>query len=206
MAANPAYQATSCLHHVGIGNDVHRLVVGRKLVLGGVAVPFEKGPVGHSDGDALAHAICDALLGAAALGDIGQHFPDTSAKWRRASSLLLLRHVRKLLDRTGFTIVNIDSTIGLERPKLAPYIPGMQRKLAAALLIRPDQISVKAKSGEGLDAVGRGQALRADAIALLFCNRDAGSRRTVGQVNLTEPLAGKIRLRHRRLYRCDSKH
>lgn len=146
---------------------MHRLVSGRKLILGGVTIPFEKGPVGHSDGDALAHAICDALLGAAALGDIGRHFPDTSPKWHNASSLLFLRHVRKLLDRTGYTIVNLDATIGLERPKLAPRIPRMTRRVAAALGIKPSQVSVKAKTGEGLGVVGRGEAIRADAIALV---------------------------------------
>lgn len=152
---------------VGIGNDIHRLASGRKLVLGGVRVPFEKGPVGHSDGDALAHAVCDALLGAAALGDIGHHFPDSSPEWRGVSSLKFLRHTRKLLKEAGYAIVNIDATIGLERPKLAPHIPAMRRKLSAALDINPDQISVKAKTGEGVDAVGQGVALRADAIALI---------------------------------------
>ncbi len=155
------------VRRVGIGNDLHRLAPGRKLILGGVTIPFEKGPVGHSDGDALAHAMCDALLGAAALGDIGRHFPDTSPKWRNASSLLFLRHVRKLLDRAGYTIVNLDTTIGLERPKLAPHIPRMTRRIAAALAIKPSQVSVKAKTGEGLGAVGRGEAVRADAIALI---------------------------------------
>ena len=157
----------SCPHRIGVGNDVHRLEAGRKLILGGVRIPFSKGPLGHSDGDALAHAICDALLGAAGLGDIGRHFPDTSPKWHNASSLLFLRHVRKLLGRAGWVIVNLDSTVGLERPKLAPYIPRMQKKIAAALGVRPGQVSVKAKSGEGIDAVGRGEAVRADAIALL---------------------------------------
>lgn len=152
---------------VGIGNDLHRLAPGRKLILGGVRVPFAKGPVGHSDGDVLAHAICDALLGAAALGDIGRHFADTSPQWRNVSSLLFLRHVCKLLSRAGYGIVNIDTTVGLERPKLARYIPRMQKKLAAALGVKPSQVSVKAKSGEGLDAVGRGEAVRADAIALI---------------------------------------
>ncbi len=155
------------LRRVGLGNDLHRLAPGRKLILGGVKIPFDKGPVGHSDGDALSHAICDALLGAAALGDIGRHFPDTSAKWHNASSLLFLRHVRKLLDRAGLAITNVDATIGLERPKLAPYILRMEKKVAAALGLKPSQVSVKAKSGEGLDAVGRGEAVRADAIALI---------------------------------------
>ena len=160
-------KTTSSRHRIGIGNDVHGLARGRKLILGGVNIPFEKGPVGHSDGDALAHAICDALLGAAAFGDIGRHFPDTSARWRGASSLLFLRHIRKLLDQAGYAILNVDSTVGLERPKLAPYIPRIRKKVAAALGIRAQQVSVKAKSGEGLDAVGRGEAIHASAIALL---------------------------------------
>ena len=158
---------------VGIGNDVHRLAPGRKLILGGVRIPFEKGAVGHSDGDALTHAICDALLGAAALGDIGHHFPNTSPKWRNTSSLRFLRKVGRLLDEAGYAIVNVDATVGLELPKLAPQIPRMQRKLAAALRIRPAQVSVKAKTGEGLDAVGQGVAVRADAIALLEATHPA---------------------------------
>jgi 2-C-methyl-D-erythritol 2,4-cyclodiphosphate synthase len=136
-------------------------------MLGGVRVPFDKGPAGHSDGDALAHAICDALLGAAALGDIGRHFPDNSPRWHNASSLVFLRRVRELLDKAGYSIVNIDATVAIERPRLAPYIPRMQRKLAATLGLRPHQVSIKAKSGEGLGAVGRGEALGADAVALI---------------------------------------
>jgi 2-C-methyl-D-erythritol 2,4-cyclodiphosphate synthase len=150
-----------------MGNDIHRLAGGRKLILGGVRIPFNKGPVGHSDGDALAHAVCDALLGAAALGDIGTHFPDSSPKWRGVSSLLFLRHTRELLEQAGFTIVNVDATIGLERPKLATHIPLMREKVARALCIKPEQVSVKAKTGEGVDAVGRGEAIRADAVALI---------------------------------------
>jgi 2-C-methyl-D-erythritol 2,4-cyclodiphosphate synthase len=152
---------------VGIGNDLHPLAAGRRLILGGVHIPFEKGPVGHSDGDVLAHAICDALLGAAALGDIGRHFPNTSPKWENASSLRFLQHVRRLLDEAGYAIVNIDATVGLERPKLAPHISRITRKLAAALGLKTVRVSVKAKSGEGLDAVGRGEAIRADAVALI---------------------------------------
>jgi len=163
---NSEFRIQNCFR-IGIGNDIHRLESGRKLILGGVRIPFEKGPVGHSDGDALAHAICDALLGAAALGDIGTHFPDSSPKWRGASSLLFLRHARKLLKEAGFSIVNVDATIGLERPKLAPHIPLMRAKVARALGLNPEQVSVKAKTGEGVDAVGRGEAIRADAIALL---------------------------------------
>jgi 2-C-methyl-D-erythritol 2,4-cyclodiphosphate synthase len=155
----------------GIGNDLHRLVPGRKLILGGVRIPFAKGPAGHSDGDALAHAICDALLGAAALGDIGRHFPDTAPRWRGVSSLLFLRHVRTLLQEAGYAIVNVDATVGLERPKLSPHIPRMQKKLAQALGLSEGQVSVKAKTGEGLDALGRGEAVRADAVALISKTR-----------------------------------
>ena len=153
---------------VGLGSDVHRLVRGRKLILGGVKIPFEKGPLGHSDGDALAHAITDALLGAAALDDIGRHFPDTSPRWHNASSLIFLREARRLAAGRGFSIVNVDATVELERPKLRAFIPRMQRKLAAALGIKPGQVSVKAKSGEGMDAVGLGLAVRAEAIAMVM--------------------------------------
>lgn len=154
-------------YSVGIGNDLHRLAVGRKLILGGIEIPFDKGPVGHSDGDALCHAICDALLGAAALGDIGQHFPDTSPMGRNANSLKFLGHVKGLLDEVGCTIFNVDATVGLERPKLARYIPLMRKQISSALGIKAAQVSVKAKSGEGVDAVGRGEAVRADAIVLI---------------------------------------
>jgi 2-C-methyl-D-erythritol 2,4-cyclodiphosphate synthase len=169
-SANASFQPSNFTLHpfrIGIGNDIHRLAPGRKLILGGVRVPFEKGPVGHSDGDALAHAVCDALLGAAALGDIGRHFPDSAPQWHGVSSLRFLRHTRKLLKDAGYAIVNVDATIGLERPKLAPHIPAMRQKLARVLSIKPAQISVKAKTGEGVDAVGRGEAIRTDAIALI---------------------------------------
>ena len=132
-------QSTSPQLRVGTGNDLHRLADGRKLIVGGVKIPFDKGPVGHSDGDVLAHAVCDALLGAAHLGDIGRHFPNTSPRWKDASSLLFLRHVRQLLDAAGYSIVNIDATVGLERPKLAPHIAPMEKKVAAALSCSPDR-------------------------------------------------------------------
>ena len=154
-------------YRVGIGNDLHRLAAGRKLILGGVHIPFDKGPVGHSDGDALIHAICDALLGAAALDDIGRHFPDTSPAWHDASSLIFLRQVGKLLAAAGYKVVNIDSTVELEKPKLAPHIPRMVKKIAGALHLRRSQVSVKAKTSEGLGAIGRGEAVRADAVALI---------------------------------------
>jgi 2-C-methyl-D-erythritol 2,4-cyclodiphosphate synthase len=156
---------------VGVGNDIHRLAPGRELILGGVRIPFERGPLGHSDGDALAHAICDALLGALGLGDIGSHFPDHSPQWHQASSLVFVRRVRERIEDAGYQIVNIDSTVGLERPKLGPHVAAMRRKLARALGVAPEQVSVKAKSGEGLDAVGRGQAVRADAVALIVRRR-----------------------------------
>ncbi len=167
MPARKDSQAAACPHRAGYGNDIHRMAAGRKLILGGVRIPFDTGPVGHSDGDALAHALCDALLGAAALGDIGQHFPDSSPKWRDASSLAFLRHVRDLLERAGYRIASLDATVGLERPKLAPYIPRIRTKIARALGLSTYQVSVKAKTGEGLGAVGRGEAVRAEAVALI---------------------------------------
>jgi 2-C-methyl-D-erythritol 4-phosphate cytidylyltransferase / 2-C-methyl-D-erythritol 2,4-cyclodiphosphate synthase len=170
---------------IGFGNDVHRLAPGRKLILGGVSIPFEKGPAGHSDGDALAHAICDALLGAAALGDIGHHFPDNDPQWHNASSLLFLHRTRELLDEAGYRIANIDSTISLEHPKLAPYIFSMRNELAEALGIPIDQISVKAKTGEGVDAVGEGTAIRVDSVVLI---EPLGLKKSPGS-----PLGGEVR-------------
>jgi 2-C-methyl-D-erythritol 2,4-cyclodiphosphate synthase len=151
----------------GIGYDLHRLEPGRKLILGGMEVPFEKGPVGHSDGDALTHAICDALLGAAGLGDIGTHFPDTEPKWRGVSSLLFLEHTRALLDEKGLRIAHVDAVVIAERPRLGPYFPAMREALARALGILPEQINLKAKTNEGVDAIGRGEAIAAQAIATL---------------------------------------
>ena len=167
QAHAPAASPLPTLFRVGIGNDLHRLAEGRKLIVGGVRIPFEKGPVGHSDGDVLAHAICDALLGAARLGDIGRHFSNSSPQWKNASSMVFLRHVRRWLDDAGYGIINVDATVGLELPKLAPHIPAMENTLAQALALEPGQVSVKAKSGEGLDAVGRGEAIRADAVAMI---------------------------------------
>jgi len=151
----------------GIGYDLHRLTPGRKLVLGGIEVPFDRGPVGHSDGDALAHAICDALLGAAALGDIGTHFPDTDPQWRDAHSLQFLEHVRALLSQRGLRIAHIDAIVIAEQPKLGPHFPAMRAALAGALGIEPQRINLKAKTNEGVDAVGRGEAIAAQAIATL---------------------------------------
>lgn len=159
--------ARTASYRIGFGNDVHRLVPGRKLILGGVHIPFDVGPLGHSDGDALLHAICDALLGAAALGDIGGHFPDSSPRWKNAPSLDFLRQVRLLLRQRGFATVNIDATIEMEKPRLAPFIDRMRAKVARALGITIDRVSVKAKTGEGMGEIGRGEAIRAEVVALI---------------------------------------
>jgi 2-C-methyl-D-erythritol 2,4-cyclodiphosphate synthase len=151
----------------GIGYDLHRLAPGRKLILGGIELPFDKGPVGHSDGDALAHAICDALLGAAGLGDIGAHFPDTDPKWKGASSLVFLENVRDRLAAMNLRIAHIDAVVISEKPKLGPHFPTMRKALARALGIEPERINLKAKTNEGMDAIGRGQAIAAQAIATL---------------------------------------
>ncbi|HSO73585.1 MAG TPA: 2-C-methyl-D-erythritol 2,4-cyclodiphosphate synthase [Blastocatellia bacterium] len=152
---------------IGTGYDIHRLVEGRKLVLGGVEIPFEKGLLGHSDSDVLAHAICDALLGAAALGDIGTHFPDTDPRWAGASSVDLLAHVVELLADRGYRVGNVDATVMAERPKLKPHVPAIRERLASVLEVHLDQVSVKAKTSEGLESVGRGEAIAAHAVALL---------------------------------------
>ncbi|MGH9792838.1 MAG: 2-C-methyl-D-erythritol 2,4-cyclodiphosphate synthase [Candidatus Acidiferrales bacterium] len=151
----------------GIAYDLHRLEAGRKLVLGGIELAFNKGPAGHSDGDVLAHAICDALLGAAGAGDIGTHFPDTDAKWKGASSLLFLEHARKLIDARGLRINHVDAVVIAEKPKLVPHFPAMKETLARALGIQSEQINLKAKTNEGVDAIGRGEAIAAHAIATL---------------------------------------
>ena len=152
---------------VGIGNDIHRLVEGRKLILGGVEIPCERGLLGHSDGDSLTHAITDALLGAAGLGDIGSYFSDRDPRWAGADSLVFLRHVRDLLEERGFEIANIDATILAERPKMAPHVSEMKSKLAGAMGIDRSQINIKAKTNEELDAIGRGDAIGAQAVALI---------------------------------------
>src|SRR3984957_21116850 len=151
----------------GIGYDSHRLEAGRKLMIGGVHVPFDKGPVGHSDGDVLAHALCDALLGAAGLGDIGTHFPDTDSKWKGANSLLFLEHARKLLDEKHFAIEHVDAVVITEKPKLGPHFPKMREPLARGPGVPADHIHLKAKTNEGVDAVGRGEAIAAYVVATL---------------------------------------
>ncbi len=151
----------------GIGYDLHRLEAGRKLIVGGIELTFDKGPAGHSDGDVLAHALCDALLGAAGLGDIGTHFPDTDPKWKGANSLIFLEHARKLLDEKKFAIEHVDAVVMLERPKLGPHFPKMREALGKALGVESEKIHLKAKTNEGVDAVGRGEAIAAHVVATL---------------------------------------
>lgn len=152
---------------VGIGYDAHRLVAGRRLVLGGVEIPFEKGLLGHSDADVLVHAINDALLGAAALGDIGVHFPDTDPEYKDIRSIILLERVGELLKNEGFEVLNIDSVICAERPKLSPYIDKMRENIAEALRISKDRVSVKATTTEGMGFEGRGEGISAQAVCLI---------------------------------------
>lgn len=151
----------------GIAYDLHRLAEGRKLMIGGIEVPSNVGSVGHSDGDVLAHALCDALLGAAGLGDIGTHFPDSDPKWKGASSLTFLEHARKLLDQHSMRINYLDAVVICERPKLGPHFPAMRAALSKTLGIAPEQIGLKAKTNEGLGEIGRGEAIAAHAIATI---------------------------------------
>jgi 2-C-methyl-D-erythritol 4-phosphate cytidylyltransferase/2-C-methyl-D-erythritol 2,4-cyclodiphosphate synthase len=160
---------------VGTGYDLHRLVEGRPLVIGGVTVPFDKGPLGHSDGDVACHAATDAILGAAALGDIGRHFPDSDPRWKGADSLALLRDAARMVSEAGYTIENVDVTVILERPKIKDVIQPMRANLAAALGTTADRVSVKGKTNEGVDAVGRGEAIAAHAVALIRAS-DFGPR------------------------------
>ena len=153
---------------IGMGYDVHRLTEDRKLIMGGVEIPYEKGLLGHSDADVLVHAIMDALLGASALGDIGKHFPDTDPAYKGISSIKLLKHVGELLKSNGFVIGNIDSTIIAQRPKMAPHIMQMRENIAAALNIDLNQINVKATTEEGLGFTGSGEGISSQAICLLM--------------------------------------
>ena len=152
---------------VGLGFDVHRLVEGRALWLGGVNIPWERGLLGHSDADVAIHALCDALLGAAALRDIGYHFPDSDPQYKGIDSRLLLRHVMHLLDENGYRLGNCDITICAEQPKLNPHIPAMQRELAACMDCEPGQVSIKATTTEKLGYTGRGEGIAAHAVALI---------------------------------------
>ena len=152
---------------VGMGYDVHKLVEGRDLIMGGVKIPYEKGLLGHSDADVLLHAISDALFGAAALGDIGKHFPDADPKYKGADSLKLLEHVGKLLEENLYVIENIDATIIAQRPKMAPHIPTMRENIAGALGLEVDQVNVKATTEEGLGFTGAGEGISSQAICLI---------------------------------------
>ncbi len=152
---------------IGQGFDIHALAEGRALIIGGVTIPYERGLVGHSDADVLLHAICDALIGAAALGDIGKHFPDTDPRYAGVDSRKLLREVVQLLRARGYTIVNIDSTVIAQAPKLAPYILAMRENIAADLDISVDAVNVKAKTAERLGAIGRGEGIVAEAVVLI---------------------------------------
>jgi 2-C-methyl-D-erythritol 2,4-cyclodiphosphate synthase len=155
------------MFRIGNGYDVHRLVAGRKLILGGVEIPHPLGLEGHSDADALTHAICDAILGALGAGDIGKYFPDTDPKWKGVSSLILLKEVGDMCAKRGFVISNVDSIIAAQKPKIAPYINAMQQNIASALGVDPAQINVKATTTETLGYVGREEGMAAYAVALL---------------------------------------
>ena len=157
---------------VGMGYDVHKLTEGRKLILGGVDIPWEKGLLGHSDADVLIHAVMDALLGAAALGDIGKHFPDTDPAYKGISSIKLLVHVAGLLRENGYEVGNIDATVIAQKPKMAPHIPQMRRNMAEALGISESKLNIKATTEEGLGFTGRGEGIASQAICLLTVKQD----------------------------------
>lgn len=171
---------------IGTGYDVHRLVPGRKCIIGGVDIPFELGLEGHSDADVLLHAISDALLGAAALGDIGRWFPDTDPQWEGADSMALLARVGEMLSQRGFLIENIDSTIIAQAPKMRPYIDGMRENIADALQIEVEQVSVKATTEEHLGFTGRGEGISAQAVCLLTAPRDLVSQQVILNTDLSE--------------------
>lgn len=152
---------------IGHGYDVHRLVSGRPLIIGGVSIPFKLGLLGHSDADVLIHAVCDALLGAAGLGDIGKHFPDTDSTYKDIDSRLLLRKTSELIKEKGFNTVNADITVIAQKPKLASYIPEMKRNIASDLNILPDCINIKATTEEGLGFTGSGEGIAAHAVCLI---------------------------------------
>ena len=168
---------------IGQGYDVHRLVEGRRLIIGGVDIPYEKGLLGHSDADVLLHAVMDSLLGAAALGDIGQHFPDSDERYKGISSIELLKEVGKILRENGYMIENIDSTVIAQRPKLLPHRPQMAENIAAALGIEKEQVSVKATTEEGLGFTGTGEGISAQAIALLSSVADYAPEDRVGIIS-----------------------
>jgi 2-C-methyl-D-erythritol 2,4-cyclodiphosphate synthase len=152
---------------IGCGYDIHELVTGRSLILGGINIPHPKGLLGHSDSDALVHAVCDALLGAMGEGDLGRHYPSSDQRYKNISSLKLLEDVAEKLERKGYRIVNVDSVIIAQAPRLAPHLAAMQKTIAGVLRVDPDVVNVKVKSGEGLDAVGREEAIAAHAVCLI---------------------------------------
>ena len=155
------------MFRIGYGNDVHKLVAGRPLILGGIAIESDLGAEGHSDADALTHAITDAILGALATGDIGSHFPSSDERWTNAESFVFLRYAVGLMKQRGYEIANVDSTVELEKPRLREYIDAMIGGLSSALETKKDRISIKAKTGDGVDAVGERRAVRATAVVLL---------------------------------------
>lgn len=157
----------ACVTRVGTGYDLHRLVAGRRLVLAGVEIPFDKGPLGHSDGDVVAHSLCDALFGAAALGDIGRHFPDRDPQWKDAAGLDLLARSVEIVGAAGWRVTSADVTVLLEKPKLSPAIDAIRARLAPVLGVGLEAVSIKAKTNEGVDAVGRGEAIAAHAVAVV---------------------------------------
>lgn len=152
---------------IGHGYDTHRLVSGRPLILGGVTIPYAKGLAGHSDADALLHALADAILGALAEGDIGRHFPDSAAEFKDIDSLILLRRVVQRMRDKGFALLNADATILAEAPKMAPHIPAMKQNISTALAVKPDQVNIKATTTEGMGHIGRGEGIAAHAVVLL---------------------------------------
>lgn len=153
---------------IGQGYDVHRLAEGRKMILGGVEISADKGPLGHSDADVLLHAICDALLGAIGLGDIGKHFPDTDQAYKNISSLILLEKVNALITERNYRVGNVDATLVLQKPKIAPHVPAMKKNIAAVLHVEEERVSIKATTSEGLGFVGVGDGVVAYAVALVF--------------------------------------
>ncbi len=163
---------------IGHGIDVHRLTEGRPLIIGGVNIPFEKGLAGHSDADVLLHAVMDALLGAAALGDIGKHFPDTDPTFKGADSMELLKRVGKIIENSGYEIVNIDSTIRAQRPKMAAHIDNMRSNIASALCINSSQVSVKATTEEHLGFTGREEGIAAEAVCLIKKKKDKAEKKS----------------------------
>jgi 2-C-methyl-D-erythritol 2,4-cyclodiphosphate synthase len=172
---------------IGHGFDVHVFGVGRRLVLGGVTIPYERGLAAHSDGDVLIHALCDALLGAAALGDIGQHFPDDQSEYENIDSRILLRHVKRLLDDKGWQVGNVDTTIVAQLPKLAPFIAAMRDNLAQDLGVAVDRVNVKATTTEKLGFTGRGEGVAAHAMVLLVGNNEDGPRSAPQTQPVTAP-------------------